>query len=203
MNNIQYPTNVHEFLDSKWFPKVMTAIKGFHLREEPLDTMQDILVALLEKGYLERWDSSKGSYSGWLYVFVNNILRCKYNRSMTKGGRAIEGAASLERPIKEEGGEVLACLITDKRIFQSDIYIMVEEIQKVLSDPEFAAHSSYNNPNGTIYPRDMRTVFDLLILQHNSIKDIAVKLHTSPQFIYSLVRKMRPLVKQVFGLESD
>ncbi|GAG64504.1 unnamed protein product, partial [marine sediment metagenome] len=96
-----YPRTVEAFIESEWYSKVLTAIRSFHLKEDPLDTLQDILVLLHEKDYLARWDSNRGSFSGWLYMFVNNILRIKYNRSNTKGGHRIEGAYSIDAPFKE------------------------------------------------------------------------------------------------------
>lgn len=198
--SINYPNSVEEFLASDWSNRVKTAIESFHLHEDPEDTMQDILVALHKINYLARWDSTKGSFSGWLYTFVNNILRIKYNRSNTKGGRRIENAVSLD--IESEDGDTFSDLIADSNFVSPDWSLILEEIRSILSTDEFAPCSS-NIFEGIEYFRSALTVFDLIVYKGFSVVDISTRFNTSPQFIYSLLKRIRPVVTHVLHPELE
>lgn len=193
-----YPTTVEELVKSGWYSKLKTLVSNFHLNEPVEDTLGDILLEMLEKDYLGRWNSKCGSYSNWLYTFSANVCKKKYNRSNSKGGRAIEGASSLQSSSENDDftvgvffEETLNVDVEDNNSL--DYNLLVEEINKILA--AYPAHSS-NEYEGVVYPRDMKTVFNLLKEEYQP-KEIAVLFGTSVEFIYTLIRRMRPLIIQV------
>lgn len=193
-----YPTTVEDLVKSSWYSKLRTLVSNFHLNEPIEDTIGDILLEMLEKNYLGRWNAKCGSYSNWLYTFAANVCKKKYNRSNSKGGRAIEGAATLQSSSENDDftvgvffEETLNVEVEDNHSL--DFNLLVEEIEKILS--AYPAHSS-NEHEGVVYNRDMKTVFTLLKDEYQP-KEIAELFGTSVEFIYTLIRRMRPLIIQV------
>ena len=153
---------------------------------------------MLEKKYLERWVPSSGSFSNWIYTFAANLCKKKYNRSNTKGGIAIERASSIQVQSESENPPI-GIFFEDTLELESGDFDRVEyallcdELNKVLA--EYPAHSS-NVHKGITYNRDMRTVFNLLREEYQP-KEIAELFGTSVEFIYTLIRRMRPIIIQV------
>lgn len=197
----EHPKTVEDFILSPWFRKIRTTIIGFHLREDPEDTMQDILLQLYKKGYLARYNVEKGSmFSTWIYTFVHNMLRCKWNRSHTRGGRAIEGAVSLYAITgqADSGQKPLVTMLPTRHFSVMDFNSKLEEVELILQHPKFKAHSYYTWPHGVTYARDMKTVFSLIAREGLGVAEIACLFDTSPTFVQGLVVKIRPIVKHVF-----
>lgn len=199
------PRTIEEFVSSVWYKRLRTLVSNFHLAEPVEDTVGDIIVELIEKDYLKRWTADAGSYSNWIYTFAGNICKKKYNRSHTRGGYAIENAASLSYTTSEneEFGKGVAFeefLPTDVVISicaeeSTDYNILVEQIEKMLE--KFPAHSQ-NTYEGVIYSRDMKTTFKLIREEYQP-KEIAEFFGTSVEFIYTLIRKMRPIVSKALA----
>ena len=197
MANNSYPRNVEELVRSSWYPKLKTLVSNFHLNEPIEDTLGDILLEMLEKKYLERWEPSAGSYSNWIYTFSANVCKKKYNRSNTRGGLAIEGASSLHSSSENDdipiGVFFEETLQVESSDFDSaDYSLLCDELSRILE--AYPAHSS-NVHQGVTYQRDMRTVFDLLRQEYQP-KEIAELFGTSVEFIYTLIRRMRPIIVQ-------
>lgn len=191
-----YPKSVAALVESPWYPKLKTLVANFKLNEPIEDTLGDIMLDMLQKKYLERWNPQSGSYSNWLYTFAANVCRKKYNRSNTRGGKAIEGAAAItytsatddltpgvfyEETLQVEDN-------TQEKTF--DYASLCEEIDNILA--QYPAHST-NEFEGVVYERDMRTVFALM-RQDFTPKEIAERFNTSIEFIYTLIRRMRKLL---------
>lgn len=193
-----YPRTVEQLVKSSWYPKLKTLVSNFHLNEPIEDTLGDILLEMLEKKYLERWVPSSGSFSNWIYTFAANLCKKKYNRSNTKGGIAIERASSIQVQSESENPPI-GIFFEDTLELESGDFDRVEyallcdELNKVLA--EYPAHSS-NVHKGITYNRDMRTVFNLLREEYQP-KEIAELFGTSVEFIYTLIRRMRPIIIQV------
>ena len=198
MANNLYPRNVEELVRSSWYSRLKTLVSNFRLNEPIEDTLGDILLEMLEKKYLERWEPSAGSYSNWIYTFSANVCKKKYNRSNTKGGLAIEGASSIhssaendDMPIGVFFEETLK--VESKDYDEAEYSLLCEELDRILS--AYPAHSS-NVHEGIVYDRDMKTVFKLLRQEYQP-KEIAELFGTSVEFIYTLIRRMRPIIIQV------
>ena len=195
----QYPTTVEDLVKSPWYQKLKTLVKNFRLNEPLEDTLGDIFVAMLEKEYLSRWSPKAGSYSNWVYTFAANVCKKKYNRSNSKGGRAIEGAATLQSTSNDNEDSVIGIFFEERLNAEQaddrgyDYNLLVEEIEKILS--AYPAYSS-NTHEGVTYQRDMKTVFSLLKDEFQP-KEIAVLFDTSVEFIYTLIRRMRPIIVKV------
>jgi len=205
MATSKYPKSVAALVESPWYPKLKTLVVNFKLNEPVEDTLGDILLDMLEKKYLERWNPQAGSYSNWLYTFAANICKKKYNRSNTRGGKAIERAASItytsesddlvpgvlfEETLQIEDGE-------PEKTFDFDS--LCDEIDRILA--QYPAHST-NEFEGVEYARDMRTVF-ALIRQEYTPKEIAERFNTSIEFIYTLIRRMRSLLLSESKMVSE
>lgn len=200
------PRTVEDLVRSIWYKRLRTLVSNFRLSEPIEDTLGDIVLELIEKDYLARWTPEAGSYSNWLYTFAGNICKKKYNRSHTRGGFAIENAASLSYTTSEneefgQGVVFEEYLPTDIVLSicaeeSADYNILVEQIEKMLE--KFPAHSQ-NVYEGVIYSRDMKTTFRLIREEYQP-KEIAEFFGTSVEFVYTLIRRIRPLVKPVLAL---
>ena len=78
------------------------------------------------------------------------------------------------------------------RFDEAEYSLLCDELSKILSS--YPAHSS-NEFEGVVYQRDMRTVFSLLQQEYQP-KEIAELFGTSVEFIYTLIRRMRPIIIQ-------
>lgn len=189
----QFPSTVEELVHSIWYSKLKTLIRNFHLHEPEEDTLNDILLQMLEKKYLERWDANHGSFSNWLYTFASNICRKKYNRSNTLGGRAIENAASI---VYAASDDFQPSRCYEERLATAfpnfDYSVFVNQISTILQ--KYPAHSS-NVVDGVEYKRDMQTAF-LLLAKDFNVKEVSELFGTSSEFVYTLVRKMRVLISK-------
>lgn len=199
-----YPKTIEDFVKSPWSKKLKTLISNFKLNEPAEDVYNDIICELIEKDYLKRWNPKYGSYSNWIYTFASNICKKKYNRSNSKGGKAIEGARSITYSSGSEEEftsgvlfEELLVLDTTAPSADADVAFnqMCALIERELS--KFPANST-NEYEGKVYERDMKTVFNML-REGYSPKEIAERFATSVEFIYVLIRRMRPIVASIVG----
>lgn len=203
----EYPKDIQEFMDQGWTKEIYYRIRVFNLKDalnNPEDLVQDILVSLMQTKYIDRYTVDKGSFSTYIYGFIDNFLRKKYNKEHTRHGKFIVSAASLvtgspEAESEFDGREVYSDLIDSGIDIQREILIkeVIEEIRKELAE-NFEANSSYEN-NGVVYQRDPLTVFNLL-MEGKVAKDIADILGVSCQFIYHLVSKIKKCkaAKEIF-----
>lgn len=194
----QYPKNIDEFLEQGWDKTLMFRIRAFNLKDfcnSPEDLVQDILLSLINTHYLERFSPDKGSFKTYLFGYVDNFLKKRYNKENTRTGRLLNSAASLSLSAPESdaefnGREVFAELIDsgvdDERAVM--VHLVIEDIRKELKE-NYAANSSFDY-KGHIYERDPLTVFDLM-MAGASVMEVAEALGVSRQFIYHLLRKIR------------
>ena len=199
MPDAQYPRNMQEFIDQGWENNIFYRISVFKLKDSlnnPEDLKQEILLSLLKTGYLDRYDESKGSFKGYLYAFVDNFLRKKYNKEHTRHGKYIVTAASLSTLPPEEGSDFDGTEMFVDMMPASDedcdgavaMSILIQDIRRELAE-NFKASSSYEY-NGVIYDRDPLTVFNLM-LNGATVMDVANVLHVSRQFVYHLLKSIR------------
>lgn len=192
----KYPTTIEAFAKSGWIKKLNTLVFKFHLNEPVEDTVQDILMKMIETDYLSTWEPSKGSYSNWVYTLALNHCRKYYRRSNTKGGKAIEGAAAIEADSKND--EFIPGVVRESTLGCADAFvessIFIEELTELVST-KFTAHSSHEF-DGVVYNREPGTVFKLIIHEDLDPKEVAERFGTSVEFVYSLIRKLRPIIKR-------
>jgi len=194
------PRTVEEFLESPWASKVNVVIYRFYLNEPVEDTFQDVVLSLLQKDYLARWDIKLGgSFGNWLYTFVIHMCLQKRKRSNTRGGKAIEKARSINRAGKTAEGEDCVMDLKARPDLPLDFWLRVEEVQQVLSLDTFAYFSSVEYKN-VIYNRCPLTIFNLIVEEGLTPAEIASRLKTSVTWVYGQINRIRPVISQVFGL---
>jgi len=216
------PRTVEDLVqDSVWMGKIHTAVSRYQISEAVEDVVADVLCQMLGrkkhgKNYIERWEPSLGSYSNWIYTFVNNVARKKYNREHSNTGVALRFAATIVETPEEDKvgkGEIPESWLPVIRESASEFNVFAEQILKQLSKTSAYSWIVYtktgyeiHNRNGETetrnlekvdqelvgrrFNRDLKTTFELLV-QGFDPKDIAVLFQTSTTFVYSLIRKLR------------
>ena len=182
------PYGTFENFITEWDSKLEATIRSFKLKEDVEDVKNQIYLELLDKAYLDRYDSEKATISTWVYGFVKNSLRKKYHRNARD---FIYNGVSIMDDYEEEAvGQALFLNIFANDTEQDEIYlkIIVEDIIKVLSKECYAAHSY----SSTGIPRDMKTVA-LMFMEGFTPKEIAQKFETSVQFVYKLIKRIGSL----------
>lgn len=193
-----YPTTMENFLASEWVSIVKSIIHKFNLNEDEEDVFQDVISLMLTRNYLGRWDGSKGSYFSWVYTFVFNLCCQKFNRSNTKPGRAIEGAVRLDQFINNENEEEVLGICIQKHPVAVDFFLRIEEIIKILSDKQFEAHT-YTVYQGKELPRSPRKVFELVVFDNLTPREVAEIMNTSLTWVYNQLKCIRSIVDDIIG----
>jgi len=199
MSDLEYPRNMQEFIDQGWEKNIFYRISVFNLKDtlnNPEDLKQEILLSLLKTKYLERYDEDKGAFKGYLYAFVDNFLRKKYNKEHTRHGKYIVTAASLSTLPPDDGtdfdGSEMYADMMESNDAECDDHVamslLIQDIRRELSE-NFHASSS-NVYNGVTYDRDPVTVFNLM-LNGATVMDVANVLQVSRQFVYHLLKSIR------------
>lgn len=192
-----YPKNMQEFIDQGWEKFIQYRISAFTLKDSlnnPEDLGQEILLSLLKTKYLDRFDPERGSFKAYLYGFVDNFLKKKYNKEHTRYGRYIVAAASLSQTPSDEavfdGTEVYVDLLPSEDDCETSVVIrsLIDDIRNELAQ-NFKASSS-NVYQGKVYRRDPVTVFNLMI-KGATVMDVAITLNVSRQFVYYLLKSIR------------
>jgi len=218
------PRTVSELVqDTMWMGKIHTAVSRYQISETVEDVVADVLCQMLSrkvngKNYIERWEPPLGSYSNWIYTFVNNVARKKYNREHSNTGVALRYAATIVETPEEDKvgkGEIPESWLPVIQDSASEFNVFAEQILHQLSkmsayswvvytETGYEVHSKGGETEtrqlekvnqglvGRRFNRDLRTTFELLI-QGFDPKDIAVLFQTSTTFGYSLIRKLRSI----------
>lgn len=215
-----YPRTVEDLASSEsWMKKMRTAIRRYNLPEDVDDILCDVLCLMLQrkkegKNYIERWEPTLGSYSNWIYTFVNNVCRKKYTKSRSRCGTALRTASSIVQGDREESssGEINERYLPHSDPKSVDFQMQVRDVidqlqgQKAHSwveyskngytvcnskgEKEFHEGEVDSHLEGTVVERNLSTVFSMMV-DGMEPKDIAVRMKTSPTFVYSLIRKLR------------
>ena len=193
-----WPRTMQEFIDQGWERNIYYRISAFTLKDtlnNPEDLKQDILLSLIKTGYLDRYDVNKGTFKTYLYGFVDNFLKKKYNKEHTRHGKYIVSAASLSTlPPSDtsefDGTEMFVDLMSSDDDCESSavMQILIDSIREELKENFHS--SSYNVYNGVVYQRDPLTVFNLM-LEGATVMDVAMILDVSRQFVYYLLKNIR------------
>ena len=197
MEEKNYPTNMQEFVDQGWEKFIQYRIAAFQLKDtlnNPEDLGQEILLSLLKTKYLDRYDSSRGAFKAYLFGFVDNFLKKKYNKEHTRYGKFIVSAASLSQSPSDDatfdGTEVYADLLPSEDDCEENVVMksLIDDIRRELIEAYPA--SSANVYMGKVYQRDPVTVFNLMI-DGATVMDVANTLNVSRQFVYYLLKNIR------------
>jgi len=218
------PRTVEELVqDSLWMGKIHTAVSRFQISETVEDVVADCLCQMLArqkagKNYIERWEPGLGSYSNWIYTFVNNVARKKYNREHSNTGIALRYAATIvETPEEDKVGKgeipeswlpVIHESASEFNVFAEQILTQLSKVSAyswvVYTETGYEVHNRNGETEtrdlekidqelvGRRFNRDLKTTFELLV-QGFDPKDIAVLFQTSTTFVYSLIRKLRSI----------
>lgn len=222
----EHPRTVDALVNnSLWMGKIRTAVSRFDINEDTDDLVADVVCQMLSrtkdgKNYVERWEPKLGSYSNWIYTFVNNICRKKYNRLHSNTGKALRYAGTIvEEPEDGESlkkGEIPVSLVPTVLKAQAEYNLLTEQILNhlrmipafswvVYSESGYEIHDQSGDIKvvttkepvkpefvGHKYQRDLATTFDLLSKGFEP-KEIAGIYKTSITFVYSLIRKIRSI----------
>lgn len=192
-----YPKNLQEFIDQGWDKFIQYRISAFTLKDtlnNPEDLCQEILLSLIKTQYLDKYIPEKGAFKAYLFSFVDNFLKKKYNKEHTRHGRHIVSAASLSQVPSDEavfdGTEVYADLLPSADDSETSVMlrVLIDTIREELAE-SFTA-SSANVYKGKVYQRDPVTVFNLMITGA-TVMDVATTLNVSRQFVYYLLKNIR------------
>lgn len=190
------PHNIDEFIEFGWTDLIRYRIRAFRLndilnREE--DLVQDILISLMDTHYIDRYDNTR-PFSTYVYGFIDNFLKKKYNKENTKNGKNIVNRATLEGSPKDDetqfDGHTVYLDLFKTDTLTEDTMEHMELIDAIRKDLEAFPATSSTVYNGVVYNRDPLTVFNL-VLEDYSVIDIARMLDTSRQFVYHLLKKIR------------
>lgn len=194
----EYPKNMEEFIAQGWEQNIRFRIRAFNLKDSlnnPEDLLQDVLLALMQTHYLERYSPEKGSFKTYLYGFTDNLLKKRFNKENTRHGKFIVSAASLvlsspESDAEFNGREVFAELLDSGVDDEQQVIVRaaIEDIRRELKE-NYTANSTYEN-NGVVYNRDPLTVFDMM-MSGMSVVEVSEALAVSRQFVYHLLKKIR------------
>ena len=194
----EYPKTMEEFVNQGWEREINFRIRAFNLKDSlnnPEDLLHDVYISLLQTNYIARYTPEKGSFKTYLYGFVDNLLKKRFNKENTRHGKFIVSAASLvvsapESETEFNGREVFSELIDSGIDHEHEIVIhsIVEDIRKELQEG-YSANSTFTN-NGITYNRDPLTVFNML-MEGMSVMEISDTLAVSRQFVYHLMKKIR------------
>ena len=207
MQDCLFPTNMQEFLDQGWEKNIYYRISVFNLKDtlnNPEDLCQEIMLSLLKTKYLDRYDPEKGPFKAYLYGFVDNFLKKKYNKEHTRHGKYIVSAASLSTlppdDAEFDGTEIFADLIPSDDDCEMSVVMqaLIDDIREELGK-NFSASSS-NVYKGKVYQRDPLTVFNLM-LNGASVMDVANILDVSRQFVYYLLKNIR--TSEAYNIYSE
>lgn len=192
------PKNMQEFIEYGWDKYIIYRIFAFNLKDSlnnPEDLKQDILLALMSTNYLERYTKEKGSFKTYIFGFIDNFLKKRYNKENTRHGKFIVSAATLTMAAPESDAdysrnEIFAESLDSGEDLQRAVIVhtLVLEIREYLKENYTA--NSYYTYEGVTYARDPLTVFDLL-MQDYQVRDIAKILNVSKQFVYHLMSKIK------------
>lgn len=196
----QYPKTIEEFLDQGWDARVKAKFSSWNFRDlnnNPDDMLQDILTQLIETKYLDRYDPSKRVFEVYLFEFVSNFLKKRYQRENTRHGKYITSAASLvvTSSDDESYGKTGEVYMDNLDLYEGDIQetvevkIAKENLIKFL-EKAFTANSSVVLDDGTVINRDPATLFKFIENDY-TIKEIAGIMGVSCQFVYTLRNKIK------------
>lgn len=199
------PHNIQEFVDIGWVQHIRLRIRTFNLRDclnREEDLVNDILISLMETKYLDRYDENKGSFVTFLYGYIDNFLRKRYNKEHTRYGQFIVNRASLEISSSNESDlDFTKCyldLLLDKKSLDQDFGLSKAETSVYIQNMRDCLQKRRDllEKQGLVGKKgDFLTVFDLL-LQGKDTLEIATIMGTSRQFVYYLSKRMRQILQE-------
>lgn len=196
----QYPRTMEEFLEQGWDARIKSRFLSWKFRDlnnNPEDMLQDILTQILETNYLDRYDPKKRVFEVYIFEFVSNFLKKRYQRENTRHGKYITSAASLVPSSSDEEnyGRTGEVYMDNLNLYEEDIEesiavkVAKENLLKFL-EKAFTANSSITLSDGTVINRDPATLFRYIDNDY-TIKEVADLMGVSCQFIYTLRNKIR------------
>ena len=199
MDSCSFPRTVDEMLEAGWYDKILKKVKKYTLNDilnTPEELVQDVFLQIIKSDYLSRYDPEYRPFEVYIYTLVENLIKKRGIREGTKGGRKIVNHLSLESTSPDDGELEAGVVYLDMLDIPdsqgstlNNLYL--EELIRDTAESlkEFKAHSSVDFEGMTV-DRDPLTVFKL-ILAGKSVNEIADMMHTSKQFIYFLLNKIR------------
>lgn len=195
-----YPKTMDEFLEQGWDARIKSRFMSWKFRDlinNPDDMLQDILTQMLATKYLDRYDPQKRVFEVYIFEFVSNFLKKRYQRENTRHGKYITSAASLVASSgdDENYGRTGEVYMDNLNLYEEDIEdniavkVAKENLLRYL-EKAFTANSSTTLSDGTVICRDPATLFRY-IENDFSVKEVAELMGVSCQFIYTLRNKIR------------
>lgn len=193
------PRNMDEFIEQGWVQIVERRVRRKALKDvnnSPEDLAQDILLSLISTDYIQRFNPEFRTFEVYLYVFIDNYMKKKFQKENTRNGKGIVNRASLEISMPDSSEELRKDVVYMESLQlsstleeESTLYMdeFIESVREELSQYKASSSVEYN---GRTLQRDPVTVFDLM-LEDYTVAEIAEMFDTSKQFIYNLLKKIR------------
>lgn len=192
------PKNVEELYCSGWKEYLLYSIRKYSLKDvnnSPEDLLQDMILQLAEKQYIEKYDPSVSDFTVYLHTFVKNFMSKPYNREHhTVYGQGIVNASPIY-PYADDSDDSSVAISPD--VLSSgegdftDYVCLVQSLEKDLAEIKTKSKIEYN---GKTIDRNPLTVYRLM-REGYEVKDIAEMFGTSKQFVYTLRRKIIGLME--------
>lgn len=191
------PSNLNELIDFDWLPFMRQQIKKFNLRDtlnDPDDIIQDMLLLMCKNHFIEKYDPQGRPFEVYLAIFVSNFMCKRYKKeALSQNGRNIVNAKGIEfsapQDVIESGDPNIVYLdrIGINASNEEDSAVLIESLRQELKKYKASSHVVHE---GKEYARDPATVLELLIKGLDPL-EIAEIFHTSRQFVYLLIKKIR------------
>lgn len=183
------PKSVEDIVGTQLERLALEVIRRFRLKEDPIDTMQDVYLRVIRTGYIQRYNPEGASFKSYFIGLVRYECCNKYKRSHSKNGKKIENALSLDDKIRTHGGEVSIGnniegvnhdLLSNVRMEE-----LLEKLKEEISKDEYAASSSNTvsiDGKDVQIERSVKNTLNLL-LGGFSLTEISLIFGTSVQYI--------------------
>ena len=191
------PKNLEELYCSGWKDYILYHIRKYSLHDvnnSPEDLLQDIMVQMAEKNYLEKYDPEVSEFTVYLHTFIKNFMSRPYNKEhKTVNGYNIVNRLSLviTDPDLVDGvsdsGDVVSSEVLDNGDGDFTEYLCLKQaLEKDLNEIKSKSQIEYN---GKVINRNPLTVYNML-QEGYDIKEIAEIFGVSKQFVYNLRKKV-------------
>lgn len=196
----EVPKNIAEFIERGWDKKIFYRVSKHKLRDtlnDPEEMVQDIMLSLISTDYLARYSPEKRSFEVYIYIFVDNFIKKRLTKENTRNGRGIVSRASLENALPGNAADISSGVVYLETL---KFAVTGDDTETVLFD-EFLSEvreeliEKYKASSSVVYEgrelkRDPSTVLEL-VLEDNTVTEIAAMFNTSKQFIYNNLKKIR------------
>lgn len=192
------PKNLEELYNSGWKDYMLYHIRKYSLHDinhSPEDLLQDMMVQLAEKHYIENYDPEiNPEFTGYLHVFIRNFMSKPYNRehksvhgsNIVNSVPIVQGGSADQS--SQESNKSVVFDIPDSCGDFTNYVCLVESLENDLKEIKTRSKVDYSVDDNAL-PRTPLTVYNLLRDGYD-IKEIAKLFGTSKQAVYTIRQKI-------------